>query len=314
MQADGNKTILRVVAAGSLLIPFEETERTFEQAHPGVDVQVEGHGSIQAIRQVTDLHRQVDVVAVADESLIPDLMYRQIEGEHINYSDGYTPFATNSMVIVYTNQSRYAGEINRTNWYEILSRPDVRVGFANPMLDASGYRALMVTLLAEEYSGNRAILATIVGNHFDPPLVPSRTGNLTTVTLPEIMRPSDNKLAIRDGSIYLISLLEAGGVDYAFEYRNVAEALNLSWVDLPPAIDLSSPDYAGDYARVRVILGFQRFSTVGRERTGEPIVYAITIPNNAPNPGLAKEFVELVLSESRTGGRGWPAPLSRAGS
>ena len=70
------KTVLKVVPAGSLLQPFDEVEKAFEAQHPDVDVQVEGHGSIQAIRQVTDLHRPVDVVAVADASLIPDLMFR----------------------------------------------------------------------------------------------------------------------------------------------------------------------------------------------------------------------------------------------
>ena len=59
----------------------------FEAQHPDVDVQVEGHGSIQAIRQVTDLHRPIDVVAVADESLIPDLMFRTDPATGTNFTD-----------------------------------------------------------------------------------------------------------------------------------------------------------------------------------------------------------------------------------
>jgi len=45
---------LQVIAAGSLLAPFAEAEQEFEASHPGVDVRIEGHGSIQVIRQVTD--------------------------------------------------------------------------------------------------------------------------------------------------------------------------------------------------------------------------------------------------------------------
>jgi molybdate/tungstate transport system substrate-binding protein len=60
---------------------------------------------------------------------------------------------------------------------------------------------------------------------------------------------------------------------------------------------------------VKVILGFPRFSDIGRERTGRPIVYAITVPNSAPDPAAGEEFAAFVVEESRKGGRGWPAPL-----
>jgi molybdate/tungstate transport system substrate-binding protein len=301
--------VLKVLPAGSLLQPFEEVEKAFETEHPDVDVQVEGHGSIQVIRQVTDLHRPIDVVAVADASLIPDLMFRIDPTNGVNFTDSYTPFATNAMVIAFTNKSRYADEITTDNWYQVLSRPDVRVGISNPMLDAAGYRSMMVVLLADRYYQNATLFPVLIGDHFTPPLSPQVTGGVTTVTLPEVLRPSDEKLVIRDGSIFVLSHLEAGGIDYAFEYRSVAEGHDLRWVSLPPEIDLSSPDYAGEYGKVRVILGFQRFSAIGQDRTGQPIVYAITIPNNAPNRELAQEFADLVVRMAKTGGKGWPAPL-----
>jgi molybdate/tungstate transport system substrate-binding protein len=304
------KTVLKVVPAGSLLQPFDEVEKAFEAQHPNVDVQVEGHGSIQAIRQVTDLHRPIDVVAVADASLIPDLMFRVDSTTGANFTDTYTPFATNAMVIAFTNKSKYADEITLENWYHVLSRPDVRVGISNPMLDAAGYRSIMVTQLSDKYYRNTTIFSTLIGSHFTPPLSAPVTGGTATVTLPEVLRPSDEKLVIRDGSIFILSHLEAGGIDYAFEYRSVAEGHDLRWISLPPEIDLSSPDYAGEYGKVRVILGFQRFSAIGQERTGQPIVYAVTVPNNAPNRELAQEFADVVVQKAKIGGKGWPAPLT----
>jgi len=303
------KTVLKVVPAGSLLQPFDEVENAFEAQHPDIDIQVEGHGSIQAIRQVTDLHRPVDVVAVADASLIPDLMFRKDLATGINFTDSYTPFARNAMIIAYTNTSRYSDKITSDNWYEVLTRPDVRVGFSNPMLDAAGYRTIMVSLLAADYYHNQTIFPAIIGSHFNPPLTMKNSNGVQTVELPEIMRPSDSKLVIRDGSIYVLSLLEAGGIDYAFEYRSVAQGHDLQWVDLPAEIDLSSPDHAAVYGNVSVILGFQGFSAIGKDRTGQPIVYAITVPNSAPHPELAREFSEMVVSMAQTGGKGWPATL-----
>ncbi|MBP1928159.1 molybdate/tungstate transport system substrate-binding protein [Methanolinea mesophila] len=308
------KTTLKVIAAGSLLSPFAEAEKEFEASHAGVDVEVEGHGSIQVIRQVTDLHRNADVVAVADESLIPDLMYREDEKTGRNFTDWYQPFATNEMVIVYTRKSLYSDEIGPGNWVEVLSRPDVRVGFSNPMLDAAGYRALMVFLLAGEEYGDPRIFDRVIGSHFDPPLDVSRSGTVSTVTLPEIMKPSDGKVVIRDGSIYLLSLLETGGIDYAIEYRSVAEGMGLDYILLPAPVNLGRDEYAENYRRANVVLGFQRFSSIGRERTGLPIVYALTIPSGAGHPGLAREFIDYVSRQAELGRPGWPAPLREAGN
>ena len=300
---------LKVIAAGSLLAPLAEAEQEFEATHPGVDIQIEGHGSIQVIRQVTDLGRTADVIAVADESLIPDLMYRPMKDSSRNYTDWYQPLSTNEMVIAYTNKSRYHDEINQENWYRILARPDVRLGFSNPMLDAAGYRSLMVLQLAEEEYSEPSLFETLVTDHFPSTIIVSSGTGGTTISLPEIMRPSDGKVVIRDGSIYLLSLLSAGGIDYAIEYRSVAEGMNLSYVTLPASIHLGAAEYADRYRDVTVILGFPRFATIGSERTGRPIVYAVTIPANAPNPDLAREFIGYIAAESAKGRPGWPAPL-----
>lgn len=305
------RTVLRVVAAGSVLAPLSEIEAEYERQYPGVDVRIEGHGSIQVIRQVTDLHRPVDVVIVADESLIPELMYRPMAPGAENFTDGYIPFATNAMVIAYTDGSAGAGEITPENWHEILARPDVRVGFSNPILDACGYRALMVAKLAEGYYGDDSIFSETIGNHLTPPPVVTASPGSTEIALAEMVKPEGQKVGIRDGSVFLLALLDAGGLDYAFEYRSVAEDHGLRWIDLPAEIDLSSDEYAEEYRKVTVRLGFQRFSSIGLERPGLPIVYAVAIPANAPNPDEAERFIGFMLEAFGEGRQGWPEPIRR---
>jgi molybdate/tungstate transport system substrate-binding protein len=306
---DSAKTQLKVIPAGSLLIPFETIEKEFETEHPEVDVLLEGHGSIQAVRQVTDLGRRVDVVAVADVSLIPDMMFRPVPGEEGNYTDWYIQFAQNEVVIAYTNTSVYAGEINESNWYEVLTRPEVRVGFSNPMLDACGYRAFMVSYLAEHHYQRPNLFMDMIGNHLDPVPEVRNNGVVEKIILPELFEPSDEHIAVRDGSIYLLSLLDAGGIDYAFEYLSVARAHGLCYIDLPSQVDLGSPDYTDVYRSVEVELGFRRFDSIGNVRVGAPIVYAITIPQNAPNPDLARDFVDYVVERFSRGEETWPKPL-----
>ncbi len=88
-----------------------------------------------------------------------------------------------------------------------------------------------------------------------------------------------------------------GGIDYAFEYKSVAEQHGLRYLELPAEIDLRSPEQRVRYEAVRVRLGFQRFTSVGIERVGIPIYYGITVPKNAPNPDLGVAFMHFMLSE-----------------
>ncbi len=147
-----DKASIRVLFAGSLIIPFAQLEQEFEAAYPDIDVEMEGHGSIQAIRLVSDLHEQADVVVTADYKLIPMLLYEVNDPDSGKpYADWYTVFATNEMTLAYTPESAYAAEMSPDNWTDIITRPDVRIGCADPRLDANGYRALMMVQLAEDF-------------------------------------------------------------------------------------------------------------------------------------------------------------------
>lgn len=282
---------LKVIHAGSLVAPFGEMKKAFESQHPDVDILLEGHGSIQAIRHITELHEEYDVVAVAGDSLIPALMYP-------DHADWYIRFARNQMVIAYTNQSRYAGEINQSNWYEILARPEVRFGFSNPLFDACGYRTLMVIALAESYYDDSTIFDNLIARNFDPQMRSTEDDRgAVSVVVPEVFRPHSDKVAVRGGSVQLIPMLDYADLDYVFEYKSVAQQNGLRYLELPPKIDLSTPEYGSIYQNVSIFLGFQRFRSVDIERVGKPIFYGITVPKNAPHPTLGAEFVEFVLSE-----------------
>jgi len=302
------KTPLRVVAAGSLLLPFQAIEKRFETENPDVDLLVEGHGSIQAIRQVTDLNRSFDVVAVADESLIPALMYQPMPGSDKNWVNNFTRFGTTEMVLLYTNNSAYADEINESNWYKILMRDDVRFGCANPILDAAGYRAIMVLALADRYYGRKDILDGVYTGQFSPAIPVKTNGDITRVSLPDVLKPDGLKVTMRDGSIFLLSLLQSGGVDYAIEYKCVAEGSKLPYVRLPDPINLGEGDYQDYYRSAVVDLNFQRFSTINQTRTGSQIIYAACIPANSKNPDLAAEFIRD-LSEDNSAISGMPDPV-----
>lgn len=278
-----NKVVLKVFHAGSLKEPMEAFKETFENMYPEVVVQTEAAGSAASIRKITELNRKADVIAVADYILIPQMMYPK-------YANWTIMFARNDIGLAYTNKSRYADEINSNNWYQILKRPDVKIGFSNPNDDPCGYRAMMVLKLAELYYNDSSIFDDLIAKHSSLRFEKENGSFILKMPDSENINP-DSKLMVRSMEMELLHGLETGEVDYIFIYRSVAEQHNLRFVELPDQINLGSIDYAGQYGKVKVV------QANGNVVTGTPIVYGITIPKNAEHKSYAEKFIELIISE-----------------
>jgi molybdate/tungstate transport system substrate-binding protein len=252
---------LQIFNAGSLTAPFEQISEEFNKVHPDVEILAEAAGSATTIRKVTELGKECGVIGSADYLLIPELMFPQ-------YADWYIIFASNQMCIAYTDQSKFADEINSNNWYEILQRDGVTYGRSDPDQDPCGYRTLMVWQLAEKYYKASGLYNSLYEGAGD------------------LMRPK---------SVDLIALLQSGDLDYAFEYSSVALQQNLKYVNLPPEINLSDVDFEDFYSQAEVeIAGAKPGEKILMK--GSPIVYAVTIPNNFPRQELAIAWVDFLLS------------------
>jgi molybdate/tungstate transport system substrate-binding protein len=226
----------------------------------------ESSGSLEAARKLTELGKIPDVLAVADYGVIAKLLMPR-------YATWYASFASNAMVLAYSDRSAGAGEVSGDNWWRILLRPEVRWGNSDPALDPNGYRSHMVFELAEL--------------HYHEPGLAQR---LEAAVRPRYVRPNEAQL---------LGLVQAGELDYAWSYRSLASTAGLRWVTLPPEIDLSDPARAEGYSAARIRLPGPRLGAADSvEFRGEPILYAVTIPTAAPHPELARAFVQFVLSDS----------------
>jgi molybdate/tungstate transport system substrate-binding protein len=255
---------LVVFNAGSLAKPFNDLLKAFKARYPDVVPAQENSGSLEAARKLTDLGKIPDVIGVADYGIIPKLLIPK-------HASWYATFARNSMVLIYTNQSIGAKEINRQNWWQVLLRPDVRAGHSDPALDPNGYRTLMVFQLAEKFYRQ-----------------PGLAARLERAFPPKYIRPKEADLT---------ALVQAGELDYSWSYASIARTAGLRYVALPPEIDLSDPRLAEWYAQASIRLpGASRAGTDSLDFRGEPIVYALTIPTDAPHPRTAEALVRFVLS------------------
>jgi len=276
------KIVLKIFHAGSLSVPFSKIEKAFEKKYPYIDVRREASGSVQAIRKITDLHKPCDVVAVADYTLIPKMLFP-------HYTDYVKLFARNELVLCYTKHSKYAKVINSKNWYDILNKKGVKWGFSNPNDDPCGYRAVIAIGLASLYYKNPLILKNLLDKNTN--LKWRKKGNGIIFYVPENLKFNTEKLAIRPKSVELLGLLETGAIDYAFEYKSVALQHKLLFIKLPKKLNLGAIEYRKFYRRCKIKLAN------GKVISGKPIVYGITVLKNAPHPEEAKLWEKFVTSE-----------------
>jgi molybdate/tungstate transport system substrate-binding protein len=99
---------------------------------------------------------------------------------------------------------------------------------------------------------------------------------------------------VRPKETDLIALLEAGQLDYVFIYKSVCEQHHMPFVTLPAQINLGSPAYADFYGQASVKISGKKPGSFIEQR-GAPMIYGITIPNNAPHREWAVKFVAFVL-------------------
>jgi len=273
---------VKIFHAGSLTGPFEKVKAEFETRYPGTTVLLEPAGSIDCVKKITENGKPADVLASADYYLIPEMMIP-------DHADWYLTFAKNRMVLTYTNESKYADEITAENWYEILARDGVRWGLSDPNSDPCGYRTPMVIQLAESYYGDDKIFETLVSEHSN--ITVTEADGIYTIHAGD-PEPDGSVLTIRPKSVELVQMVQAGGLDYAWEYRSVAVQNDLRYIELPEAIDLSSIDFEKEYATVQIET--KKGDSVAIF-TGSPIIFGITVPKIAEHPDLGVAFVEMLI-------------------
>ncbi|QTA86069.1 Molybdate/tungstate-binding protein, WtpA-like [Desulfonema magnum] len=252
---------LTMFHAGSLTVPFAAMEKAFEAKYPGVDLQREPSGSSKAARKVSDLKKPCDIMASADYKVIDKLLIP-------NYANWNIRFATNQLVLCHTDKSKYAKEISADNWYKILERKGVVWGHSDPNLDPCGYRSLMVIQLAEKHYKTPGLYDKLLAN-----------------------RPMEN---VRPKSVELVSLLQTGNMDYAWEYLSVAVQHGLRYVMLPDQINLGNYKYDNLYAEAEVRVTGKKPGTFMNIR-GKSCTYGVTLLKDAPNPDAALAFLAYML-------------------
>jgi len=247
--------------AGSLSPLIQEAFHRFRQNHPGVVLQSEASGSLDAIRKITELNKPSDLVAVADYRLI----------ERISQIPRYHIFLGNELVLATAKKEFLQGppdnKVWEEHWSEMISSGEYTYGISDPDRDPAGYYAHLAWKLAEI--------------HYDRPGLYQR------------FLDSFDERWLRPKSSELVALLQSNALDFAFLYKSTALQNNLEFLTLPAEVSLAEDAYRDLYSRVSLqVTAEQPGSTI--EITGTPIRYGIAQTN--PDNPWAGRLLDFFLS------------------
>lgn len=253
---------LVIYHAGSLTVPFKQMIAEFNAIYPEVKVITKAGGSTKMARLISDKGETADIMASAD--------YKVIDNNLIpKFADWNIRFATNRLVLCYTDKSKMADRVNTDNWHQILRNPQVSWGHSDPNLDPCGYRSLMVMQLAEKFYKIDGLYDGLLAN-----------------------RPKEN---VKAKAVQLVELLKSGELDYGWEYRSVAVQHGLKFVELDDAVNLGNYKYDDTYKGATVKVTGKKAGTF-MEKKGKSITYGITKIKSAPHEEAADAFLQFMLS------------------
>jgi molybdate/tungstate transport system substrate-binding protein len=253
---------LTIYHAGSLTGPVKQMIQDFNKQYPKVTVATKAGGSTKMARLISDGGEMADIMAsadfvVIDKNLIP------------KFATWNARFASNQIVLCYTEASRMKDTITPGNWYEVLQTKGVVWGHSDPNLDPCGYRSLMTLQLAEKFYGKPGLYDAVIAN-----------------------RPAEN---VRPKAKELVSMLKDGKMDYAFEYLSVAVQQGLDYIPLDSHVNLGDMTLDAYYKTAKVtVTGKEPGTTV--DRLGSSITYGVTMLDKAPNPEAAEAFLGYLFS------------------
>lgn len=252
-----------VYTAASLTQPMRVALDSFAR-RSGARYELESASSLELVRRVTALSGDPDVIVLADPTLFTTLLTPKVVTWH-------ALFARNRMVLAYTPRSRGATDIGADNWWAVLERSDVQVGRSDPAVDPSGYRTLLVWQLAAKHYG-----------------LPN---------LPERMLKAAPERNVRPREADQVALLEAGELDYIWTYESLARLMGLRFVRLPDDVDLGEPADSNVYARASTRVPGAKFGDTITVH-GQPILFGVAVPADAPHGRAGRNFVAFLLSPS----------------
>lgn len=269
---------LTIIAAGSLAPILPSIASAFQNATPGVNAPAATQlyeGSTAAASALTLPGQPYDIFVAADFRLIP----QKLEPPTASVASWEAVFAIDPVVLAYEPGAAGLSGINSSNWYEKIVNPGVTLGTPNASSDPLGANAIFTLELTDGILG----AAGAFYGHF-------YTGGLGGLGVPT----ANTKIVSENVAA---TALSTGEVSTFLIYRSYAEVDHLTYVSLNDSVNLGSIN-ATEAAAYHAVSTTELSGTGTEVKHAAPVLFSLTVPNNAPDYGLGLLFSSYLLSNA----------------
>ncbi|MBZ4643043.1 MAG: hypothetical protein JG767_652 [Deferribacteraceae bacterium] len=178
----------------------------------------------------------------------------------------FITFATDRMVLAYTQKSKYSTEINRENWPSYLRKSEVKFGLVSDFTKICNVRQLLALKLSQRSYLQPNLYATLYNK------------SLKYSNVREIVEASHR-----------------GDVDYFITYRTIAIENGLNYIELPDMASLSNDCYKAIYNNTYVEIPQEDGSL--KRLSGDCIYFSIAVKKGYENDPEVTEFLNYFLGD-----------------
>lgn len=282
----GSETPLGIIAAGSLspstLMPYFAAKYASNTSGVSAPVSAQLYeGSTDAANAIISAGSDspYDLFVAADFRVIPQHLLVSSPA----YAQGEAVFASDPMVLAY-NPAALPG-LNASNWAQKIVGPGILLGAPNASADPLGYNVIFTLELEDALVGAGGSLYS----HF----FTGKQGALAS--------PTTNTLYVVENDAGIA--LSTGEVEAYLIYQSYALAEHLTFIPLSSAVNLGGQTAAdaSRYGAANTTILSGNVTKPTKVVVGAPVLFALTVPTNAPDPSLGNAFASWLLTNSTLG-------------
>ncbi len=279
--AAANNT-LSILGAGTLTYTFPELASELVNETPGISAPAAAQtyeGSLDITTAITGLSATADVAALADFRLAPSLLYPKFASYEI-------VFAQTQEVLIYNSTLPAFSGVNSTNWGQALvtdvtTPGNAPMGIWNASTDPNGYNEIFSLMLQGYYHAGGSLTAYY---------------NQLYTGAPGAYAQGITGRTIIEHESQAANLIRTGVVSAVITYKAVAIQNHLPYVLLDPIVGLGANNTTALNAYKMLSTQIIGSSGALTSVVPAPILFAATVPLNAPNAALGALFLHLLLS------------------
>lgn len=251
-QGESVKGEIKVIYPENIQFLMEKFKDGFQKQNSGASIILQKGAGPKQVQQLYSGKETADILVLSDDRMVKSSVQTM-------YQSTPTDFMSDEISIIAGKNAKYFEELTMRYWNTFLLRPDVKVGIADTAKSYAAIRVPLVWKLAETWVHQMSLYESLTA-----------------------------KTKTSEPQSSIISALQSGNLDYAFDYATQGKQNGLRIFRLLKYYNLGDPALENVYKSAVIETDEKKLVY------GEPIIYSIGTLKKSKNQTTAQAFIDYV--------------------